>query len=452
MKTEFDVIIVGLGPVGATLAALLDLCDVSVLVLEREADVYPLPRAVHFDDEVMRVFQTIGIADQTEDVTVVNKGMRFIDTDGQILLDWPRPQEIGPNGWYPSYRFNQPILERLLRSKLDTCSYVDVRLNSEVTDVVSGESNVRCSYRDRITGAQRTACAAYVVGCDGANSIVREKMAVGWEDLGFEERWLVVDVLLNVEKPELGEFTIQHCDPARPSTFAHGPGMRRRWEFTLFEEEDSEVAVGDEFALQLLSKWLKPGEAEIERRAVYTFGSKLAHDWRQGRMLVAGDAAHLMPPFMGQGMCTGIRDASNLAWKLAAVIKGETEEQLLNTYSSERRPHAQTYIETAIKLGQLMNSYSRDAASGGKMESLVVRLGPGLGDMNDPHRGRLFPQPRLDDGRLMDDVVGYQSVTVSLSGDGDLDANDHPELKLILNERSLTSVTIRPDRYTQAAS
>ena len=124
MKTDFDVIVVGLGPVGATLAALLDLCDVSVLVLEREADVYPLLRAVHFDDEVMRVFQTIGIANKTGNFTVVNKGMRFVDPDGRVLLDWPRPQEIGSNGWYPSYRFNQPMLERLLRSNLRNCSTI----------------------------------------------------------------------------------------------------------------------------------------------------------------------------------------------------------------------------------------------------------------------------------------------------------------------------------------
>ena len=452
MKTDFDVIVVGLGPVGATLAALLDLCDVSVLVLEREADVYPLPRAVHFDDEVMRVFQTIGIANKTGDFTVVNKGMRFVDPDGRVLLDWPRPQEIGSNGWYPSYRFNQPMLERLLRSNLRNCNHVDVCLNADVIDLNSSDDRVFCSYQDRTNGEQKAVSAAYVVGCDGANSIVREKMAVGWQDLGFEERWLVVDVLLNVEKPELGEFTIQHCDPARPSTFAHGPGMRRRWEFTLFEDEDSDTAVTDEFVEQLLSKWLKPGEAEIERRAVYTFGSKLANDWRQGQMLVAGDAAHLMPPFMGQGMCTGIRDASNLAWKLAAVIKGEAEEELLDTYSSERRPHAQTYIETAIKLGQLMNSYSRDAASSGKMESLVVRLGPGLGDIESPHRGKLFPQPRFSDGRLMDDVVGYRSVTMGLTGEADLDANEQPELKAALVERGLRSVTLRPDRYVQEAN
>jgi 3-(3-hydroxy-phenyl)propionate hydroxylase len=451
MKTDFDVIVVGLGPVGATLAALLDLCGISVLVLEREADVYPLPRAVHFDDEVMRVFQTIGIADQTGDFTVINKGMRFVDADGKMLLDWPRPQEIGPNGWYPSYRFNQPMLERLLRSNLEECGHVDVRLNADVIDLTSSDDSVLCTYVNKINGEHKDVSAAYIIGCDGANSIVREKMAVGWQDLGFEERWLVVDVQLKVEKLELGEFTIQHCDPARPSTFAHGPGMRRRWEFTLFDEEDSEAAVTDEFAQRLLSKWLNPGEAEIERRAVYTFGSKLANNWRKERMLVAGDAAHLMPPFMGQGMCTGIRDVSNLAWKLAAVVKDGADEKLLDTYSSERRPHAQTYIETAIKLGQLMNSYSRDAASGGKMESLIVRLGPGLGDVNNLHRGRLFPQPRLADGRLLDDVVGYRSKTVGLSDKMDLDANDHPELKAALEERDLRFVTIRPDRYVQEA-
>ena len=367
------------------------------------------------------------------------------------MLDWPRPQEIGPNGWYPSYRFNQPLLERLLRSKLSQCDGVEMRLNAEVQSLDCSAQNVIIHYRNKVLESYHAVEASYVVGCDGANSIVRETMAVGWDDLGFEERWLVVDIQLKKEKPELGEFTIQHCDPARPSTFAHGPGRRRRWEFTLFDHETTEQAVSDDFVLQLLSKWLEPGDAEIERRAVYTFGSKLAGSWRKDQLLVAGDAAHLMPPFMGQGMCTGIRDTSNLAWKLADVIQGKADQILLDTYDSERKPHARQYIETAIKLGQLMNSYSRDAVGSGKMESLVARLGPGLGDVDNEHRGRLFPQPRLIDGRLLDDAVGFNAVKLGFDDSSYINANDHPEVKRVLDERGLRVVTLRPDRYVLAA-
>ncbi|MBZ0218566.1 MAG: bifunctional 3-(3-hydroxy-phenyl)propionate/3-hydroxycinnamic acid hydroxylase, partial [Fimbriimonadaceae bacterium] len=313
---SFDVAIIGFGPTGATLANLLALCGVSVLVLDRQTAPYPLPRAVHFDDEVMRVFQSIGVAGEVAKIVRVNRGMRFVDATGKLLLDWPRPQEIGPQGWYASYRFHQPDLEAILHDALTRRETIRIQPCAEVTHVRDDENIAQVHYENLRSGTTHTVTAKYVVGCDGARSIMRGFIDTQMEDLGFHQRWLVVDVLLKKPKPELGDFTIQYCDPARPATYARGPGNRRRWEISVLDDEDSEAISTSESVWRLLEAWLSPDEADLERMAVYTFKSAIAETWRRGRLLIAGDAAHLTPPFMGQGMCAGIRDAANLGWKL----------------------------------------------------------------------------------------------------------------------------------------
>ncbi len=337
-RGHFDVIIAGLGPTGATLANLLGLCGVSVLALDRFRAPYPLPRAVHFDDEVMRVFQTIGVAGEVGGIVRVNVGMRFIDPAGNLLLDWPRPQEIGPQGWHASYRFHQPDLERILRAALDSRATVRIGTGTEVVGVSDRGDEVEITCLDRETGNRSTVTAAYAVGCDGANSVVRKAMDVTEADLGFNERWLVADLLLKTPKPELGDHTVQYCDSRRPATYARGPGNRRRWEIAVLDGENADSICKPDNVWRLLKRWISPEEAEMERAAVYTFQSIVADQWRSGRLLIAGDAAHRTPPFMGQGMCAGIRDAANLAWKLALAIKGRAPQAILDSYGSERRP------------------------------------------------------------------------------------------------------------------
>ncbi len=465
LSTDHDVIIIGLGPTGAVLASLLGLSGLSVLVLEREAEIYPLPRAVHFDDEAMRVFQTIGIADRVFAKTTVNKGTRFVDPDGTILLNWPRPQEISVHGWHPSYRFHQPELEEVLRRALLLHESVDVRLGHAAESITDHGDHVAVSYRDRATDSRHHAAAQYVVGCDGARSLVREVMGTAMEQLGFEQRWLVVDLLLKRDKPELGKFTLQFCDPVRPATFCCNPGNRRRWEFALLEGEDDQEMSRPETVWRLLSRWLSENEADLERKAIYTFQSAVAEDWRRGRLLLAGDAAHLTPPFMGQGMCAGIRDAANLAWKLALCCRGHAGDALMETYQSERRSNAKSYVETAVNMGKLVNRMGAEYAtklgdSSGNgaalMQSLQLKLGPGLGDVADETRGKLFPQPRLRSGQLMDDEIGYQPVLIV---DGEMvdrplpdglrviAVDDEPALKPILADMEANAVLVRPDRY-----
>ena len=421
---HFDVAIVGYGPTGATLAHLLAQCGLKTLVLEREHAAYHLPRAVHFDAEVMQVFQWIGIASELEPKTALHPGMRFVDSQGKLLLDWPRPQGEGPQGWRANYRFHQPDLEKLLRDHLKDRSSVTIRTRCDVFFAEDKGDLVELRFEDMSRGKVEKVTAKYVVGCDGARSLIRRYIESDMADYGFHERWLVVDVILNHEKPELGDHSIQYCVPERPATYVRCPGVRRRWEITVLPDEDANEISKPERVWELLAGWLAPEEAVLERTAVYVFHSLVAERWRKGRLLLAGDACHQTPPFMGQGMCAGIRDVSNLFWKLALTcqgkVTGDGAETLLETYESERKPNAAEYIRTAVRLGGLINAAGTEEAlraalpgsnGSARMESIAPPLGPGLG--KGECAGRLFGQPRLTDGRLMNDVHLHRFVTVA---------------------------------------
>lgn len=466
---QFDVVIIGLGPVGAALANLLGINGVKTLVLEREAVIYNLPRAVHFDDEVMRIFQAIGVADEVAGVARINPGMRFVDAEGTLLLDWPRPPGIGPNGWNSSYRFHQPDLEEILRQALHRFGHVKTRLNTECTAIEDRGSHVEVHYRDNGTGQTGQVTAGYLVGCDGARSFVRQAMQTGMDDLGFRERWLVVDVLLKRPRPDLGDYTVQFCDPARPSTYVRCPKDRRRWEISLRDDEDATEISTPQSVWRLLARWLTPDDADIERTAVYEFHSAVARDWRKGRLLLAGDAAHLTPPFMGQGLCAGIRDVSNLAWKLAQCASGLAKESLLDTYASERVPHVRQYIETAVRLGGLINTSATQQAlkaafpqadGSARMASIAPPLGPGLHDAQDPCAGRLFPQAKLANGSKLDDKcgTGFALIVDEDIAPGPDDqfvvqtTRSEPEVSRCLDEMNTRAVLIRPDRYIMGSA
>lgn len=463
-QEKFDVVIVGLGPVGATLAHLLGMTGIKTLVLDREGAQYHLPRAVHFDDEVMRVFQWVGIADELLPKLRVNAGMKFVGEDGQLLLDWPRPQEESALGWNASWRMHQPDLEELLRTRLETRESVTVRTRCEAFNVDDRGDHVALRYEDMTKGEIHHIKASYVVGCDGARSLIRRYIESGMEDYGFHERWLVIDVLLKADKPELGDHTVQYCNPTQPMTYARGPKNRRRWEIKVAPDADSQKITTEAATWKFLEKWLRPDEAEIERTAVYVFHSLIAEKWRNGRLLIAGDAAHQTPPFMGQGMCAGIRDAANLGWKLAQVIKGQASDILLDSYQSERHPNAREFIETAVRLGGLINAADSETAfraamtkpdGSAAMKSIYPALGAGLG--SGAHAGQLFGQPRLQDGRRIDDVIGHRFVLVAdvnlvqglrqRSGLGLVTTQDAPDAKAHLDRLGVGAVLLRPDRY-----
>lgn len=461
-----DVAIIGCGPAGATLANLLAQRGLSVLVLEREAEIYSLPRAIHFDGECMRVFQAIGVAETLRPQLLVSPGMKFVDADGRVLIDWSRPQQVGPQGWHPSYRFHQPVFEAVLRQRMATHANITLRLRHDVFSIEPSADGVRLRVEDMRNGHLYDTSARYVVGCDGARSLVRRFMGTELDDLKSHERWLVLDVLLKRPRPDLGDHSIQFCDPRRPSTYVRGVGDRRRWELMLMPGDDPATITRPEHVWPLLARWVTPDDATLERPAVYTFHSVVARGWRNGRLLIAGDAAHQTPPFMGQGMCAGVRDAANLAWKLADVVQGVAPDALLDSYETERSPHVREFIETAVRLGgiiqatdpaQVARRNAEMTASPQVFHTPQPALGPGAHD-GGALAGRIAPQPLFDDGSRFDDAVGYryalvvqpdlQAAATALAGARAVvvPATNAP-LQAWLAGFDAAAVLVRPDRY-----
>ena len=291
-------------------------------------------------------------------------------------------------------------------------------------------------------GDTRELRARFAVGCDGANSFVREQIGSGWHDLGFHFDWLVVDVLPSDPRWE-GPLNWQLCDPARPTTLVSGGPGRRRWEFMRLPHETLEELNSEETAWRLLEAWgVHPGDAKLERHAVYTFRARWADRWRNGRALIAGDAAHQMPPFAGQGMCAGMRDAANLAWKLDLVLAGRASETLLDSYPSERAGHVDAMIQLSVALGRVIcvadpeEAAARDLRMAAEarerrapLETQLPALGPGCFADGTPAAGQLFVQDQVRAGAragLFDDVVGRGFALVSPHGDPSLGLD--PEL------------------------
>jgi 3-(3-hydroxy-phenyl)propionate hydroxylase len=361
---KYDVAIVGFGPTGGTLANLLALQGFSILIIEKEKSFYPLPRAVHFDDEIMRVFQTIGITDKFLKHTIINKGTKFVNSKNRVVLDWPRPRSVTENGWYPSYRFHQPDLERKLRRRLKDFKKVSIMQNTKVNSLKEEKNLVKICIENINNNKISEIRAKYIIGCDGARSTIRKQIKAKFQNLGFTQKWAVVDLILKKNKKELPDRTIQYSNSKRPATYCRNVGKRRRWEFAINNAESEKKVLSNSYIWNFLKPWLKPSEASLERKTIYTFQSAISKKWKKGRVFLAGDAAHLMPPFMGQGMCAGVRDASNLAWKIAYCLKNNHSEKLLNTYQSERYSNVIEYIKTTVKMGEFVNAVGTSNITG----------------------------------------------------------------------------------------
>lgn len=408
----YDVAIVGFGPTGATLANMLGQAGIRTLVVERHREVYQLPRAVHFDGEVMRIFQSIGLTERVLPLTAVPKGLEFWTSDRQILVSVDLG-EVDIGGWASDYMFHQPSLEKLLRDAALEHDSVNVRY-AAMSTIEQGEESVRLVLED---GHVAEAC--FAVGCDGAASLVRSQCNMALEDLGFDEPWLVVDLR---DPGCLPEITVQYCDPARPTTLVPGALDFYRFEFMLRPDEKDEEMQRPERVRELVAAWMDPDEAEIVRSAVYRFHAIVAREWWKDRVGIAGDAAHQTPPFLGQGMCAGIRDAANLSWKLDLVLKGGADIALLETYGSERESHVRELIDRAIGAGRLICTQDPVVAAARDEHMLAQReqagpsdvslpvAGPGCFQLSEhPLVGHLAPQHTVrlgtDQGR-MDDLLG----------------------------------------------
>jgi len=472
---DADVLVVGLGPVGSALTALLAQRGVSVIAIDKDAQVYPLPRAVHFDHEIMRLFQQLGVADQVKQHARDLPLYEFRAADGQLLMTLPPPRET-PSGWGAGYMFHQPSLDGVLRDLVAGLPAAETRLGMKLERFAQDVDGVTAELSGP-AGAE-TVRARYIVGCDGAWSPVREAIGGGLFDYQFDEPWLVVDVKV-MPDCRVPDVNIQVCDPARPTTCVlSGPG-RHRWEFMLLPGETPEAMLDDTIVLDLIRPW-DCGPVEIERKAVYRFHGLVANRWRDGRALIAGDAAHQTPPFAGQGMCSGLRDAANLSWKLAAVLDGAAGERLLDTYQAEREPHVRSAIELAIGMGRVVCLLDPEAAAMRDAGMLAAKANgaPPLPPLQPPvfaagcilpgasAAGAMFPQPTSGEGadrQRLDDLLGHDAWLLSRTAvepaagvrvlplEADALAPFHAALETWFDKLGVEAVLIRPDRYVFGA-
>jgi len=420
----YDVAIVGLGPVGAAAANLLGQRGIRCFACDRATDIFPLPRALGFDHETMRLLQACGLAADVEPYVRIYPRTEYRGVDGRAIsrLEWvPEPF---PLGWAPNYTFNQPEFERILRDGIGRYPSVDVALGVEVTAVDQGDDGVELAVVDAATASTRQVHAEYVIAADGGASALRRRLGVAMESLDFDEPWLVVDVICDDQAAaSLPDCVIQYCEPDRPTTYVLGPGNHRRWELMLLPGEDPVEIATEDRVWELLARWVTPEHATLWRYTTYVFHALIATTWRDGRIFLAGDAAHMTPPFMAQGMVQGLRDVLTLTWKLDLVLDG-APASILDTYETERKPHVRATSEAAKALGAVIceldaeQARARDARLRAEFgdppavrlrQNLIPGLTGGILDLRCAVAGQVFPQPTVDTvgGRCrLDDVTG----------------------------------------------
>ena len=435
-----DVVVVGAGPVGLTLANILGQHGVRTLLVERNASTVGEPRAVSIDDEALRTMQYFGLDARVRSRIVPGYGSYYFSARGACFAKVvPDTLEYG----FPRRSaFRQPVLEAQLREGLQRFACVEARFSTSVEGVedvgphVEVKLNSRLRADDEVTrnddgrrGNDEVVRARYVVACDGAGSPIREALGIPMGGSTYDCQWLIVDLAGSTDR---FRHTRVFCDPARPGLALPGPDGTRRYEFMLLAGEDPAAMLDEANVRRLLARHSdEDAHLPIVRKVVYHFHARLAQRWRAGRIFLAGDAAHLSPPFAGQGMNSGLRDAQNLGWKLAWVLRGSLGPGLLDTYEAERKPHAAALIQMAVRMGHVMMPRSawRAFATQAAFRALALykpardyvmqmkykpppRYTKGFlaGDAGPGLRGRMFGQPRVEarDGGsvLLDTLLG----------------------------------------------
>lgn len=411
----YDIAVVGYGPVGMTAAALLGRLGHRVVVLERYDGMYNLPRAGVFDDETMRTFAMLGVAQRMLPTMYAARGYEWMNASGELLMNY-RFAERGTSGWAEWYGMYQPYLEDALDAACRKYPGVELRFGSRVTRLEQSADRVELG----VDGQESPVRARFVLACDGGNSFVRQELDIPLEDHGFSEPWLVCDFRL--KRPVNVPAARQMCDPAQPTSIISLGPAHHRISFMLDSEQTFATEQRPERVWARVAPYLDRNDADLIRAATYTFRSLVAHDWRVGRVLLAGDAAHQMPPFLGQGMGSGVRDVLNLSFKLDLVLRGIRSGDLLDTYQSERDPHVRAVIALGIELGRLQTIRDPEAAAERDATLLAARdqqsapkriafppLGPGMFGAGDGARERFVQGFVTSGGRSgrFDEILGY---------------------------------------------
>lgn len=426
---DFDIAIIGCGPVGALAANLLGRAGLSTVVLEQEHMLHPLPRAVHLDHEMMRLFQSAGVIDRLDREMRDTDGHLHVGSDYAVIRYMGTVGKPRPYGWSNDYFFYQPELEASLRAGFADDPHVELRLGAVFTGLSQSDDGVRIDYL--WNDAPQNLTVRWVIACDGARSLVRRALGIALDDLDFEEPWLVVDAEVDGEiqfppiaavpvDANLQNLSVMMCDPRRPTTIVPGRGNHRRWEFMLLPGEDDEAMMATDKVDELVGAWLAGTSHRIVRAATYRFHGLVARQWQVSKVFLAGDAAHQTPPFFGQGMCHGMRDVANIIWKMAAVVHDGADPAVLDSYQRERDPHVRAIIGAAVAAGRYICELDRGLAaerdarvreeSRSKGNETAADLVPPIRDglilAETPGAGARFVQPRLADGRKLDDLTG----------------------------------------------
>ena len=430
---RYDLAITGYGPTGMVLALLLAKQGRRVVILERFEGLYNLPRAACFDDETMRTFQHLGIAEDMLAGTNIQRGYEWLNGKGDVLLDieYDNP---GKCGWPSQYMMYQPHIEDVLDRAAKSSDLITVRQGTAVTGYDEKDDHV-VVHAETTDGTRVEVQATYVVGADGGSGYTRSYLNSPLDDYGFFENWLVCDFEMPATVAGLPSFR-QVCNPAQPVSIVNIGPKHHRFSFRLEKDEDRESATDPAKVWARVSDYLTPDQADLIRVANYTFRSRIVQNWRRGRILLAGDAAHEMPPFLAQGMVSGIRDARNLAWKLDMVLSGQNDS-LLDSYQVEREPHVRFITEKAIELGHVQTM--RDPVEAEKRDARMIRtraanqkpdklIYPGLSGGMIANDGQLLPQGLVSSAgktALLDDVVGTGWLILAKGPDALTALTDH---------------------------
>lgn len=451
--TMVDAIILGGGPVGCLLAVLLSRMGVSNMLVERDPEPYQLPRAIVMDDEIQRALHDHGLGEWLMANTTPLARGDFVSADGTVIVGGDVPP-MGLQGLPPVVCHYQPELDAMLRSEAARLGSI-TRFGNTVSDMVDRGDCVTTTLDSGEVVESR-----WFVGCDGASSWTRRHTGLVLEDLRFDQEWLVVDVELSEGATvDLPVGVRQYCDPVRPATFVQGHRAFRRWEFQVQEHEDSTVLNTPDGLWRLLSPWLTRDQARLVRSAVYRFHAVVAPTMQKGNVFLAGDSGHQMPPFLGQGLNSGMRDALNLSWKMAFVVRGLAGSRLLDTYSIERVPHVRSTVAHAADVGRLIDQLAgreshgidNESGYGGARPGAHIEAGVVTGD--DPRVGHQFWfHPDVSAAT----VHGGASFVVVSN-----EPIDMPDELVALGARAVVApgatggahaIVVRPDRYVAAVA